>query len=180
MLKILKNIKGTLLTEYGAFDTGIEFKKLTSRGATGMWHQWDWPVEGPYSYSDEEKNLAKKMLEIGCDNWSEPPDEEWLRETVNGLGLEPWPDAWIEKIVNMDDEKYSQIKILSSHDCEANREYFFYDNVNEMTVWNTEKEAVRAYLDDCTGGYEKPWGDMDDDELDEYINELDYIKIRLD
>ena len=178
MLKKLQSIEGTLVTQYGGFDTGIEFRRLTSEGGTFVYGPGEWPVSGPYSYSKPEKELCEQLFELGFDVNEPPTDEDELKDCIEQHGQAPWPEEKIAAVIQMDFERYWQIMWLAANECSAGRDYFFYDDEGEVTTCDSEEEAVLALLDDYADD-ETPWEEMDDDLLQEYIDELGCIKMQI-
>ena len=166
MIKILKGIKGNLLTEYGAFDTGIEFEVLSSAGVASVRSPGDWPIEGPLGYSEDDDYMGRMLLEIDFEG--DGIDEEELIERVENSGLEPLSEDWVEKITALDDQDLHRILLMASHDCDAGHAYYIFDDGEEASVHASREAALQVYLGAYAGDL-VPWEELDDEKLDEYV-----------
>jgi hypothetical protein len=178
MLETLKSIKGTLLANYGCYDTGIEFYQLTSTGGAFVRGPGSWPINGPFDYSIQDREIGKLLLEIEYEG--DELDEESLEEMIEEHEHDPLPKKMIKRILQMDGALPFSLMQLAAADCAPGRKYFIYSgDVSEATAWETEEEAIRAFLEEYSGDGQ-PWDEMDDDELEEYVDYLDDIEYPLD
>jgi len=178
ILARLNAIEGTLVTNYGAFDSGIEFRVLTSVGCAFVSGPGEWPVEGPLAYSEEDKIIGELLSAVEYEGGSLDVDE--LKEMIEDYELEPLPVEVLKQIAAMDEDALYCIKQMTAAGCVPGREYtlFFGEDPSDATAFETEEDAMRAFLEAYVSEGTS-WEDMEDDELEDTIDYLDDIAYEL-
>lgn len=179
MLARLNAIEGTLVTNYGAYDSGIEFRVLTAEGSAFVSGPGEWPVEGPCAYSEEDQTAGELLSAVEYEGGS--LDVEELKEMIEDYELEPLPLKVLKRIAAMDEDALYRVKQMTAAGCVPGREYYLFtgEDPSDAAAFETEEEALRAFLEAYVSEGTS-WEDMEDDELEDAIDYLDDIAYELD
>lgn len=171
MLSDLKAIKTPVITEYGAYDTGIEFRILTSQAGYFCMGPGHWPIEGPVQYSSELIEMVEKIKNTGfaiheLTEWFGSFDE--LVEEVDLKGVTSQEE--IELLNRLDDLELSILIDLVNEGKSGNVEYYYFDDIwgDGRTFFLNYKDAEKYLIDIYTAEGGSAWESMDDRELDEW------------
>ncbi len=172
MLEKLKGIDKPIITDYGCFATGIEFKILTKDRGHYCMSGGIWPIEGPFSFEESVFNAAKKLIKadlIRYDDYFGALNENCLPELM---------ESEIEALKKLNDNDMDILfDMAKGKKCLPCREYYMYSD---------ECLSERYFFDDYQGAEDHlisvftregtKWDVMDDDELAEWVEELEIAR----
>ena len=171
MLARLKAIERPIITSYGAFDTGIEFKILTHERGHFCMGGGTWPIEGPIVFGKRAFAAVRKVLEVGYEN-----DPSWNNVDVFLTEIETHTlsKAEVSLLTRMDEVQLNLLIQMVQSDCSPGKKYYVYsgDCATEKDFYPSY-EAAEDYLITAFTECGTLWEEMDDADLDSWIVELD-------
>lgn len=168
MLKMLKGIDKPIVTEYGCFATGIEFKILTKDRGHFCMGGGSWPIEGPFQFDESAFKAAKKLIKADVTS-----HDEYIY-ALDENSLPALQETEIEALQKLNDYDINILFYMAERKkCLPCREYYMYSDecLNERYFYDDYQGAEARLIREFTRGGTK-WDEMGDDALAEWVHTL--------
>lgn len=175
MLRLLHSIEKPIITEFGYYATGVEFKVLTD--STGTWCSWSGaePIDGPFSMTKAEHEAMKQAISLDIEDFGHRSSVFFGNDLVDYIEeneITTITKEDLEPLIGMDDERTFIVFEMVRNSCKPNTEYYgIFDMFTRMYEFFNSYEDAEEDLVNNSEGEGKAWEDMTNDELEDWFEE---------